>query len=921
MAVIPVFVASSFLDFQQERDALRSRVAPALSEEVAEFGARVEFVDLRWGAADPGLTEEERDAQVIEVCRREIDRSRPLILGMLGKRYGGILPRERFPERELIGLPREVDEAIGRISVTEFELLYAIHAVEDPQVVVLSRQLKGAPPEAWHEGLEQADALRRRLQATSSVTYRNYWAKLQKDGMVDVSAFEREAVRILSRRVRDIAQRLAVEGRYPNAERHLMEESREAVGRDRQVADVLADLRSGRSVFIAEPAAHGKTVLFSRVMASLREEAGARSVAGVAIGHGGVDTLLALMVELDRQVSPEPSGSPDAVRAWIDDAVIQSGGDDRVGIRQQRVAGFGAGLVAEAAKRGVRYLLIDGVDRLRGSYVDRALVWNLLQPAHEASPVSLLYLSNTLPLAVEVPERRIGLLTGEEAATMLDGLVANSGRRRLPGNALAIVARQERSPLWVRSAYECIAGLGAGDLEAAVGPDGDWAQGLADLVLEVLEGLPEDEAGVLLTAIEGAANRLRRRDPLSLGRELVDLVAAVPDGVSLTLVAEVLETDQRRVAASIASLSFILEVSNVERSVRIAHPSVGTLLHQRLGDSVVKESHRRIANALQRRPRTARESVAWVRSAVRGGDVEMARTALEQSAGQILRSPADVDDLCSLFIEDLERARILMSRDGLEGPALEVMCLAVRRRLEGGLSFAPDEEELRYLARLAESVEADLSDGSALPFQLAVDLLNQIELRLNRSRSRTTEDAATEGAAFARRQFGAVLAALCRQPDLSVKDALFCVGSATKAITAGRGFIDRPAEVLAGCEVLHGEIERRCDRAAARGTPPSENLLRGTCLMWLSGLNLFSLSLKSASTSREEADELVSRIEMLEIRIQDLAARFGGDLTADDEEGLLRRFGEWAKRLAVRPDRVDAARPRVLPDVSDTSGL
>ena len=49
MAVVPVFVSSTFRDFHGERDILAGPVRERLDELVAPLGMRVELIDLRWG--------------------------------------------------------------------------------------------------------------------------------------------------------------------------------------------------------------------------------------------------------------------------------------------------------------------------------------------------------------------------------------------------------------------------------------------------------------------------------------------------------------------------------------------------------------------------------------------------------------------------------------------------------------------------------------------------------------------------------------------------------------------------------------------------------------------------------------------------------------------------------------------------------
>lgn len=102
-----VFVSSTFNDMQQERNVLLEKVFPLVCAHCRERKAEFIGVDLRWGVSE----EQSRRGETVSICMAEIDRCRPLFIGMIGERYGWI------PE----GSP---------VSVTEQEILYG--ALEAP---------------------------------------------------------------------------------------------------------------------------------------------------------------------------------------------------------------------------------------------------------------------------------------------------------------------------------------------------------------------------------------------------------------------------------------------------------------------------------------------------------------------------------------------------------------------------------------------------------------------------------------------------------------------------------------------------------------------------------------------------------------------------------------------------------------------
>ncbi len=84
---VRVFISSTFRDMHAERDHLVKVVFPELRERMVGRHLYLVDVDLRWG-----ITEEEAEqGKALEICLREIERSRPFFIGMLGERYGSLL--------------------------------------------------------------------------------------------------------------------------------------------------------------------------------------------------------------------------------------------------------------------------------------------------------------------------------------------------------------------------------------------------------------------------------------------------------------------------------------------------------------------------------------------------------------------------------------------------------------------------------------------------------------------------------------------------------------------------------------------------------------------------------------------------------------------------------------------------------------
>ena len=80
-----IFISSTFIDMQLERDILSKKVLPLVKEFALKYYINIEFVDLRFGIdiGNKNLLD-----KVINTCSDEIVRCKPLFIGFLGNRFG-----------------------------------------------------------------------------------------------------------------------------------------------------------------------------------------------------------------------------------------------------------------------------------------------------------------------------------------------------------------------------------------------------------------------------------------------------------------------------------------------------------------------------------------------------------------------------------------------------------------------------------------------------------------------------------------------------------------------------------------------------------------------------------------------------------------------------------------------------------------
>ena len=113
---IRVFISSTFLDMQKERDVLSLEVFPVVKGVCDQLGVAFNVIDLRWGITE----EDQAQGSVIDLCLDEIQHCKPYFIGLIGNRYGWI-PDTFDPDlKEKFQFIKEDEDR----SVTELEMVW-----------------------------------------------------------------------------------------------------------------------------------------------------------------------------------------------------------------------------------------------------------------------------------------------------------------------------------------------------------------------------------------------------------------------------------------------------------------------------------------------------------------------------------------------------------------------------------------------------------------------------------------------------------------------------------------------------------------------------------------------------------------------------------------------------------------------------
>jgi nephrocystin-3 len=118
---IRIFISSTFLDFEEERNLLVKNVFPELRRRCRERQVELVDVDLRWGITD----DDANQGKVLPICLAEIERAHPYFIGLIGERYGWIPAPDHYAPSTLKKQPwLEIHR--GGKSVTELEIMHGV---------------------------------------------------------------------------------------------------------------------------------------------------------------------------------------------------------------------------------------------------------------------------------------------------------------------------------------------------------------------------------------------------------------------------------------------------------------------------------------------------------------------------------------------------------------------------------------------------------------------------------------------------------------------------------------------------------------------------------------------------------------------------------------------------------------------------
>ncbi|MGE0290071.1 MAG: tetratricopeptide repeat protein [Bradyrhizobium sp.] len=509
----PIFVSSTFNDMQAERDFLRTHVFPALEERLKRRRQHLEWVDLRVGVATAGeASAQARELQILKVCLTEIKRCRPFLIVLVGDRYGWIPPAER-----IMTAAREEGfegDVVGR-SVTDLEVRYGVFDALDDRprsffyfrdlapIADMPRELASVYSDAGDaERMAGLANLKRDILRNVPERVRRYsaaWDSVAQK-VVGLEAWGQQVIADLWSELEDVtaADVEAEPTSWQNAERIALEDyitdrTRDFVGRKRMLDNLQklamsppGDCQPWAHCLIGQ-AGTGKSAVLGQLYRRLQ-------------GAGSFVLMHAA------SASPRSHSVEDMLRRWSEELAAGLGLEvdaaDSVPDTIERT--FHSLLERMAAERHV-VVLIDALDQFEATVRARSLAWLPRQWPRNARLIATAIpcdASMALIAREGASHESMPQLDKEEALGIVEAICARYHRALEPEVVEALLARNGAegpawaAPLWLVLATEELNLVDADDLARSRRYEGEPAEQLRSMMLDIVAALPTDTVGL-----------------------------------------------------------------------------------------------------------------------------------------------------------------------------------------------------------------------------------------------------------------------------------------------------------------------------------------------------------------------------------------------------------------------------------------
>lgn len=483
-----IFVSSTFKDMQSERDAIRDIVAPMINVKAHMHGDQIDFCDLRWGINTQELDSDEGSVKVLDVCFREIDRSNPPMVIILGDRYGWI------PDSKIISHAaklRELQLDNLEKSVTALEIEYGA-MLKERRALVYMRQIIGTDvPDIYRtenpENYVRLSRLKKKLYELTNSTIISYTVHMDagKPRQEDIDAFAQRLVQDLETvlapdwekfdRLSPFEQEMEQQWAY------ITEKDKMFLARHRDLEECMRHISDRKeSVIVCKgDVGSGKSTLLSRVACLCRK----KGIIVLPFIGGLTDKSSNAMDILQNAVY--------FIETYLDKPHFQPrtgeevSASDQIAEMQQRFLSL-AGAITDKGDKLL--IMVDAIDQL---YPDENRDNLIFIPERLPSGVRF-FITCISDFSLPVNTSHVLLpLSDEDKKCVIDGICTHIGRE-LSSDVLMHIMKMPGSdnPLYVSLLVQRLLMMDAGDFDKINNSDSDADSAIAGQQLSILQSCP-----------------------------------------------------------------------------------------------------------------------------------------------------------------------------------------------------------------------------------------------------------------------------------------------------------------------------------------------------------------------------------------------------------------------------------------------
>lgn len=556
-----IFISSTFIDMQAERDMVQERVVPVIREAARKYGDNVGVIDLRWGVDTSTLETEEGAQKVLKVCLDEIDRSHPYMLIFLGERYGTMMREDQIERSVRNRSDKYVTEDYVK-SITALEVEYGalsekygdldrcVVCFREPVLHMMDGEEKNLYAEHTEKGREKLQALKERIthdlgDVNRLITYSAVWDKSARK-LVNFQSEGQPLEEVLINCFIDMFQEeweqyeaLSWQDKEQLAFRALMgSKLRSFVGREALLEEYYESAVNGTCPMVLQgEVGSGKTAIMCKLVNRLKEEG--KNVFAFFSCAGAMSTRAELLVKqmvyymenllgVKERFGEEPKTEEEIRNSRID--------IEKKNVQYTEWVEYLRGLCFRMPAQEKVYFCIDALDQLhKDEHVEKLdFFWPAKNVQIIASCTDTFELPVTAMMQYEV--KSIPALSETDARVVVEGILASYSRNTYEAIEQEILKKKNvGNPLYISLLIQRLNMMDAEELRCALNEEEIIALGTG-----IIRDMPDELEAATVSIIQNGIDKISDNEEQL--QEILNYLAVSRDGLRMQDLQKIFES-------------------------------------------------------------------------------------------------------------------------------------------------------------------------------------------------------------------------------------------------------------------------------------------------------------------------------------------------------------------------------------------